>query len=59
MEIRLVLSLLVYQGNVNYSFDPRLLGIRKVWNGPFVRIIGMMDGRGKNSDYGKNSQDVE
>ena len=43
-------------GNVNYSFDPRLLGIRKVWNGPFVRIGGMMDGRGKNGEYGKNAK---
>jgi hypothetical protein len=34
-------------GDVNYSFDPSILGIVKVWNGPFVSIANMMDGRGR------------
>ncbi|MCM8538451.1 MAG: DUF1080 domain-containing protein [Lentisphaeraceae bacterium] len=43
-------------GNVNYSFDPRILGLTKVWNGPFVRIGGMMDGRGKSGALGQNAK---
>jgi cytochrome c551/c552 len=43
-------------GNVNFSFDPRVMGVSQVWNGPFVRIGGMMDGRGKNGEYGKGAK---
>ena len=39
-------------GNVNYSFDPRTFGISMIWNGPFVSINGMMNGRGKPSSLG-------
>ncbi|MCM8530692.1 MAG: DUF1080 domain-containing protein [Lentisphaeraceae bacterium] len=42
--------------NVNYSFDQRVLGLSRIWNGPFVRIGGMMNGRGKNGELGKDAK---
>ncbi|MDD7983498.1 DUF1080 domain-containing protein [Lentisphaera marina] len=39
-------------GNLNYTFDPRTMGISMIWNGPFVTINGMMNGRGKPSRIG-------
>ena len=39
-------------GNLNYSFDPRSMGISMIWNGPFVSINGMMNGRGKSNSIG-------
>ena len=42
-------------GNVNYSFDPQSFGISMVWNGPFVSINGVMDGRGKIGQLGSKA----
>ena len=39
-------------GNLNYGFDQRTMGISMIWNGPFVSINGMMNGRGKPSAIG-------
>ena len=32
-------------GNVNYSFDQRILGVVDIWNGPFIRLRNEKNGR--------------
>ena len=44
-------------GDVNYNFDPRILGIVDIWNGPFMTLANEKRGRAnKPSDYGYGSQ---
>lgn len=44
-------------GGVNYSFDPRTLGIVEIWNGPFLNVKNERDGRAnKPSTYGHSAK---
>jgi hypothetical protein len=33
-------------GNINYSFDQRIMAVVDIWNGPFLRVGNELDGRG-------------
>jgi hypothetical protein len=44
-------------GNVNYSFDQRILGVVDIWNGPFIRLRNEKSGRaGQPSQIGGGAE---
>lgn len=44
-------------GDVNYNFDPRILGVVDIWSGPFMTLANEKRGRAnKPSDYGYGSK---
>src|SRR5690625_5631559 len=43
---------------INYSFDPRVLGIARVWQGGFLNMEGELSGRGDRKSTRLNSSHV-